>query len=281
MTKQVQCAPQVGPVAQLGERSVRIREVRGFESRQVHWEMAVPGKRKRDYDDNLRERARELRGAGLTYAEINKALGVDVPKSTLNHWVSDIRLTPRQEQRIVERDREAAARGRKGGLWGGAAGFNKEMKRRRIEAARQQAAPIAERLALDPGALQLMASALYIGEGAKAGDQFSISNSDPRIIQAWLAILRSTFDIDESKFRCQLAITEGMDEELLKVYWSEVTRIPTSQFIKASVKKDSGGRKREGYKGVCIVHYYSLEVRRFLDAIGQGVIDQLLNSGQD
>ena len=143
---------------------------------------------KRNYENDLRERARELRRGGLTYTEISKSLGVEIPKSTLNHWVSDVLLTPEQRERIVEKDREAAARGREGGLWGGAAGFNKEMKRRRIEAAREQAKPIVERLAGNEDALMLMASALYMGEGAKSGDHFAISNSDPRIIQAWLAI---------------------------------------------------------------------------------------------
>ena len=52
-------------------------------------------------------------------------------------------------------------------MWGGAAGFNKEMKRRRIEWAKEQAAPIVDRLVQNPEALMLMASALYMGEGAK------------------------------------------------------------------------------------------------------------------
>ncbi len=234
-------------------------------------------KRKRTYPNDLREQARELRRRGFTYSEISKTLGVDIPKSTLSHWVSNVLLTPEQQQRITEKDREAATRGRVGGAWGGAAGFNREMKRRRIEAAKAQAAPIIERLAGNKEALLLMASALYMGEGTKADDQFSIANSDPRIIQAWLAILRSWFDIDERKFRCQLMLTEGMNENALKIYWSEITGIPVSQFTKGSTKKDSGGRKREGYKGVCLVHYFSLEARRFLDAVGQGVIDELLN----
>lgn len=235
------------------------------------------GKRKkRSYDNRIRERARELRRAGMTYSEISEALGVDLPKSTLNNWVSDVLLTPEQQQRIIEKDREAAARGRQGGRWGGAAGFNREMKRRRIEAARQKAIPIVRELARDHNALMLMASALYMGEGAKADDQFWIGNSDPQIIRAWLAILRKTFRIDESKFRCQLAISLGMDEEALKVYWSSVTVIPLSQFIKSSVKKVSGSRKREGYKGVCMIIYHSLEVRRLLDAIGYGIIEELL-----
>jgi transcriptional regulator with XRE-family HTH domain len=237
------------------------------------------GKNKRTYEDGLRERARELRATGLTYSEICEVLGVEIPKSTLNHWVSNVLLTPEQQQRILEKDREAAAQGREGGLWGGAAGFNKEMKNRRIEAAREQAAPVVKRLAQDREALMLMASALYMGEGAKDEKQFSIGNSDPRIIQAWLSILREAFSIDESKFRCQLMLTEGMDEETLKVYWSGVTGIPASRFYKSSFRKDSGGRKREGYKGVCVVNYHSLETRRLLDAIGQGVIDELLDKG--
>ncbi|MBI5348635.1 MAG: hypothetical protein HZB77_04860 [Chloroflexi bacterium] len=191
--------------------------------------------------------------------------------------MSDVLLSPEQLKRIEEKEQEGAARGRESGLWGGGAGFNKEMKRRRIEAAREQAQPIIERLADNKDALMLMASALYMGEGAKGDGQFSIGNSDPQIIQAWVALLRQLFDVDESKLRCQLAISEGMDEEGLTQYWSEVTGIPTSQFIKGSVRKESGGRKREGYKGVCIVHYYSLEVKRLLDAIGQGVIDELLD----
>jgi hypothetical protein len=239
----------------------------------------VFGKRKRDYKDDLRERARELRRAGKTYSEICAELGADIPKSTLNYWVSDVLLTPEQQQRIAEKDRDAVARGRQGGLWGGGAGWNREMKRRRIEAAQQHMAPAVERLAQDREALQLMASALYMGEGAKKEDAFSFCNSDPRLIQTWLAILRNTFDIDESKFRGRLAITRGMDELSLTRYWAEVTGIPVSQFMRASIKENSGGQKREGYKGVCVVYYHSLELRRLLDALGQGVIDKLLNNG--
>jgi len=55
------------------------------------------GKRKRDCEEGLRERARELRRTGMTYAEIQVTLGVEIPKSTLNHWVSDVLLTSEQQ----------------------------------------------------------------------------------------------------------------------------------------------------------------------------------------
>ncbi|MGH2593573.1 MAG: hypothetical protein ACRDGG_08685 [Anaerolineae bacterium] len=69
------------------------------------------GKRQRSYEDGVRERARELRRTGLTYSEICEVLGIHIPKSTLNHWVSDVLLKPEQQQRIIEKDREAAGRG--------------------------------------------------------------------------------------------------------------------------------------------------------------------------
>ncbi len=233
-------------------------------------------RRKRDYEDGLRVQARELRRAGLTYCEIREALAVDLPKSTLSNWVSDILLTPEQERRNVERDSEAAARGREGGLWGGAAGFNKEMKRRRLQEIAERAAPIALRLAENKEALMLMASALYMGEGAKGDNHFGFANSDPDIVGAWMALLRRNFEIDESKFRCRVLMSDDQEEELLHQFWTTVTNVPRSQFQKPAIKKASGQRK-PGYMGVCMVYYYSLEIRRFLDAIGQGVIDELLD----
>lgn len=234
-------------------------------------------KQKRQYDPGLREQARKLRQIGLSYSEIRESLGLEIPKSTLSNWVADVWLEVEQHQRLAQKEKEGAKRGQTGGLWGGAAGWNKEQKRRRLESIRLQAEPIVEKLAASHEPLMLMASALYMGEGAKGTKYFSFGNSDPKIIQLWLAILRKTFTIDESRFRCQLALTEGMDENVLKIYWAEITHISLHQFIKTSFRKNSGGRKREGYRGVCIVYYHSMEVRRVLEAIGQGVANKLLN----
>ncbi|MGH2593572.1 MAG: hypothetical protein ACRDGG_08680 [Anaerolineae bacterium] len=162
-----------------------------------------------------------------------------------------------------------------GGPWGGAAGFNKEMKRRRIQMAGEQAAPIVARLAQNPEALMLMASALYMGEGAKGEGQFAFANSDPKLIAMWMTLLRTNFEIDESKFRCRVLMSDDQDEETLHEFWSTVTSVPRSQFQRPSIRKASG-QKKPGYLGVCVVNYYSLEVRRYLEAIGQGVIDRLL-----
>ncbi|HJW82763.1 MAG TPA: hypothetical protein VJ754_00525, partial [Anaerolineae bacterium] len=142
--------------------------------------------------------------AGLTYTEIRKALQLDIPNSTLNNWVRDIRLTPTQRARIQAKERDSLRRSQPL-----AAVQNQEQKRRRLRAIAEKAAPIVDRLAENDEALMLMASALYMGEGAKSEKHFSLGNSDPRIIQAWLAILRGTLGIVESNVYCLLPFARG------------------------------------------------------------------------
>ena len=93
-----------------------------------------------------------------------------------------------------------------------------------------------------------------------------------------MSLLRTSFELDESKFRCQVNISEGMDVEQLRDYWSMLTHIPLSQFIRGTVDKRPNKKKREGYKGVCVVLYHSLEVRRYLDALAQGILDEITDS---
>lgn len=165
-------------------------------------------RRTRSYPPELRERAKRLRQADLIYPEIIAELGGDIPQPTLQGWVKDIELTIEQKARIKQLELEGSARGRPfGALW------NRKQKENRLQEAKEQTKPHARRLAQDREALQLMAAALYIGEGAEGRDHFSFCNSDPKVIQTWMTLLRRNFDIDERKFRCQLTISLGMDEQ--------------------------------------------------------------------
>ncbi len=230
------------------------------------------GIRHAPHPPETRERARELRLAGLTYPEIVAELGHDVAQGTLSSWLSDIELTTEQKARIKQLELEGSAKGRPSG-----AEWNREQKQKRLQIATDEAQPHAKRLAQDREALQLMAAALYIGEGRKGEGQFSFCNSDATVIRTWMALLRKNFEIDESKFACSLCISEGMDDNFLKEYWSRVTGISLGQFNKSSVDKRPDKKHRDGYKGVCVVHYYSVAVRRYLDALAQGVMREILD----
>lgn len=228
-------------------------------------------RRQRSYSPEIRERARKLRQAGLTYTEITAELGGDVPQPTLQGWVKDIELTTEQRLRIKQKEVEGARKAQPfGALW------NRLQKQKRLQEAKDQASPHAKRLAQDREALHLMAAALYIGEGGKRDDHLAFSNSDPVVIRAWMELLRRNFEINESKFACQLMLSPDMPEHQLKEFWSEITKVPLERFHKSSIKRKAGTIQRKGYKGVCLVRYYSADIRRYLDALAQGVITELL-----
>lgn len=230
-------------------------------------------RRTRSYPPEIRERARELRRAGFTYPEIIAELGGDIPQPTLQSWVKDIELTTEQKARIKQLEVEGARKAQPfGALW------NRLQKQKRLQAAQDEAIPAAKRLAHDREALRLMAAALYVGEGSKRNEAFSFCNSDPNVIRGWMTLLRKSFDLDESKFRCQINISAGMSANELESYWSNVTNVPLSQFIKGNVDKRPNKKTREGYKGVCVVVYHSVAIRRYLSALAKGVLDEIEDS---
>lgn len=226
----------------------------------------------RTYSPSTRAHARILRQQGFTYTEIIAELGGEIPKNTIQSWVHDIELTTPQKARIKEKELEAQ---RIGHLLG--AEWNREQKRQRIAAAQLWAQSIAERLAQQPDVLLMMIAALWAGEGSKEDGLLSIGNSNPSIIKAWLAGLRTCFDLDESKFRIQVMISLEMPEEELKLFWSEVTKIPLSQFQKSSIDTRPKTVFREGYQGVCKVLYMSSELRRKIGCLAFTVFDKISN----
>jgi hypothetical protein len=58
------------------------------------------------------------------------------------------------------------------------------------------------------------------------------ANSDPRMIAFYCAWLRRFFEIDETRLRVRLYLHEGLDLGASVAYWSALTGIPPSQFLK-------------------------------------------------
>lgn len=228
-------------------------------------------RRTRSYPPEIRERARELRRAGFTFSEIIAELGA-IPRATLSYWVSDVKLTIEQQARIKQKELEGSAKGRTLAIL-----TKRSQKQKSLERANRKALPIAKRLALDRDALHLMAASLYVGEGAKRDDHLAFANSDPLVIKTWVTLLRNNFEIDERKFACQLMLSVGMPEQDLMQFWSNLTAIPLKRFHKSSIKPNPGKIRRENYKGVCMVRYYSAEMRRYLEALVRGVMREILS----
>jgi hypothetical protein len=119
---------------------------------------------------------------------------------------------------------------------------------------------------------------LYLGEGEKGERAFAFANSNPHIIRYWLYLLRTSFPIDESKFRIQIMSRADQNVDNLLRFWTDLTRIEHN--IKGSTDARTSGNptKRSEYQGVCKVLYYDISIRRYLDALAHGLMERELAS---
>ncbi len=97
--------------------------------------------------------------------------------------------------------------------------------------------------------LEIAGVMLYWAEGYKSknANWVDLANSDPKIIEVFLNFLRKTYEVDERKFRVLLYCYADQDVRKLINFWSELTGVPSRQFIKPYIRKDfrKDGRKME------------------------------------
>ena len=80
-----------------------------------------------------------------------------------------------------------------------------------------------------------------------------VTNTNPKIILAFLDFLRYDVCIDEKRLRVQLQIHEGDEQEILESFWSNITHIPKGQFTKTIVRPR--GNKIGKSRGTCKIRY--------------------------
>ena len=223
------------------------------------------------YPEEVCEEARRLRRAGWSLNEISAELGP--PKNTLTLWVRGIELTSEQRDRLYQKEVEAIGRNR-----ALAAIVNREARLARIRTEKHKANALLDTLDDQYLANHIAAAMLYLGEGAKREGVFSFGNSDPQIIRYWLHLLRTSFTVDESKFSLQIMSRADQDIKELMQYWTQVTGI--SRYIKGHVDARTEGSptKRPDYKGVCKISYHDVSIRRYLDALAQGLMDRAIGA---
>ena len=105
---------------------------------------------------------------------------------------------------------------------------------------------------------------LYWTEGSKGVGVLNFANTDPRLCLIFITLLRNCYEIDETKFRIRLHLHNYHNEQQLKIYWSELLKVPTSQFNQTIWKKEpnSGKRYRQNYHGICFVKYNSVDLQK-------------------
>jgi transcriptional regulator with XRE-family HTH domain len=204
------------------------------------------------------ERARALRAAGWTYAEICAELGVS--RSSVSLWVRDVPVGDDVWARRARANRRFGARTRSHAF---AARKQREIERL-AEEGRSRVGRLSDREYLMAGA------ALYAGEGSKTDGSVKFTNSDPRMIAFFLGWLRRFFVVDEGRLRVRLYLHQGLDLEAARAHWSVLTAIPQSQFHKPyrAVADPSIRRAKHPMGCVTVVYSCSATHRTIMGLVG-------------
>lgn len=213
-----------------------------------------------------KERSQQLRALGKTYSEINSALGMNVPKSTLATWCKSVPLPMsyyrRKKKIILENIKKARLK---------AVAKNKETRAEYfLELTRRN--KHLKNLLKNKDAAKIVLATLYLCEGSKqTKGALAFGNSDPMIVDIFVSLLRHVFEIDEKKFRCTLQCRADQNIKELGKFWSETTKIPLTQFYKARIDPRTIGKPsiKKDYKGVLRIDYFSAAVYNELTVIAK------------
>jgi len=253
------------------------------------------------------ERARELRRAGRTLAEIKAELGLR-SNSQLYAWVRDIPApawTRRPRAKDAERARalELRALGRTHRGIAAELGVSKASvsewlrppgrprsaealaaRRRRVGIERQQEKLAAARAVgvLTDRELLLVGAVAYWAEGTKAkpwcpGEALTFTNSDPDMIRLFLRWL-DLLGVDPQRLRFTVQIHESADVEEAKRFWADVVGGSSEAFRKTVLKRHTPrtNRKNTGqhYHGCLRVYVrQSAELYRRMEGTWRGLVE--------
>lgn len=201
------------------------------------------------HKSNVNIQAKKLRLKGFSYGEISQKL--NIAKSTAYLWVNKIEL---DDKARAELDRKRTLSRLK------ALKVLKEIRKSRIGDIEKHANDSIKDIRLSKNLSKLLCSFLYWCEGSKNKNSLIFTNSDPNMIRSYLKLLRSSYEINEKKFRALVHVHKYHNEVEIKKFWSKITNIPLSQFSKSYLKSNTKKVIREGYKGTVCIYYYDYRI---------------------
>lgn len=178
--------------------------------------------------------AKKLRKQGWSMNDIQRKLNVS--KSSVSRWVRDIHLSKQQRNKLNKKgfSREAIEKRRETRL------KNEKTKRQIvIDKAKSDIRTLSKKN------LKIIGIALYWGEGSKTQrGSVRIFNSDPKIITLSMIFFRKICKVSEDRFRGRLYIHSHLKKRQTEKFWSNLTKIPLSQFHKTHIKRSIASRNK-------------------------------------
>ena len=215
------------------------------------------------YPKDVKARVVALRRQGLTLEEIRGTTGV--AEGTISLWLRHAGVSEKSTQALIDRRKQARLE---------AASTIKRRTEGILLTLFNDARKDLLNLRIDRPVAKLLCAMIYYCEGVKnTRSPLVFINSDPRLVQAFLKLLRQVFILDESKFRVCLHLHSYHSRDKQISFWSGATHIPKSQFIKPYIKDHTGVRKREGYQGCASIRYHDTNLSRQLLVMARAFIE--------
>ncbi len=198
-----------------------------------------------------RQEAIKLRLKGYSYSEIHELL--NIPKSTLSTWLKDIVLSEGAQKRILKKYTE---------------GYTKGLLKKSVQQthnakamhARERANATKSISELSLRDLRMLGIGLYWGEGykklksvlgvTKTVHPLSLSNSDAKLIKAYILFLTKVCKVPSKKIRAGVRIYEHQNAEHIIKYWSRITGLPSSQFTKPYIGVSKSSLRKKPYNSL-------------------------------
>ena len=207
------------------------------------------------YSIRVKTEAKKLRKRGFSLKEISEKLGI--AKSTASAWLGHIKLGKKAQQRLQKRRTLGQYKAQQ---------IKRNHRKKLLSQYCKKTSKELSLIKLDKTLYKLLSALLFWCEGAKTQAHIEFINSDPAMIKTFIELLRSAFDLDESKFRVLMHLHEYHNEQKQKEFWSNITKIHQNQFTKTYWKPHTKKRKRENYPGCIRISYYDAHIARQLHA---------------
>ena len=201
------------------------------------------------FSSKLLKEGLNLRKHGFSYQEISKKL--KIAKSSAYLWCNQVKLSEKAKKRISGRMAIGMKKAKE---------VLKTKKNQILKIISNNTNTYLSKIGMKKEFNKLLCSFLYWGEGEKNRNTVVFVNSDPIMIKCFLNLFRSSFSLDENKFRGLVHVHEYHNDDEIKKYWSNITGIPLKQFSKSYKKPHTGKNIRKGYKGTISIRYYDYKI---------------------
>lgn len=206
----------------------------------------------RRHSDSKIKQLKELRETGHSINEIVNLLSI--PKTTVWHHVQKIKVRP---------EYKSALKSKRGG------------SKIRTQRNWDQAKVIADNLLKSElREKAVILTMLHWCEGHKKTCEFI--NSDGRMVEIYLTILRKVLKIPEDRLKPTLRIFSGMNRKRCLEYWSQITKIPVRKF---KIRNNDGGTRGKTLYGMCrITVRKGANTLKIIRSLIDGVYNEIINS---